>query len=63
MRSIQAVHQNILNCLMISFAVASKTIHIQHVFQVQINLQLYTFDFDINCKNAFDLLKIIMHLY
>jgi len=48
---------------MISFAVALKVIHAQHVSQVQINFQLYAFNSDVNCQSAFDFLKIIMHLY
>jgi len=48
---------------MISFAVALKTIHAQHISQVQINLQLYAFDSDVNCKSAFNFLKIITHFY
>ena len=63
MHLIQAMHQNMLNYLMTLFAIALKTIHAQHVSQVQINLQLYAFNFDVNCKNAFNLLKIITHLY
>ncbi len=63
MRSIQAVHQNMLDCLMTSFAVASRAIHAWHVSQVQISLQFYAFNSDVSCKSAFDLLKIITHLY
>jgi len=30
---------------------------------VQINIQIYAFDSDVNDKNTFNLLKIILHLY
>ncbi len=63
MCSIQAVHQNILDCLMTSFAVASRVIRAWHVSWVQINLQLYAFNFDVSYKSAFNFLKIITHLY
>ena len=52
-----------LRHLMISFAVTLWTIHVWNVFKVQINIQIYAFDFDVHCKNAFCFLKIITHLY
>jgi len=30
---------------------------------VQISIQIYAFDSDVNDKSAFDLLKIVLHLY
>jgi len=30
---------------------------------MQINIQIYAFDFDVNDESAFNLLKIILHLY
>jgi len=52
-----------LRCLMTLFAVASRAIHAQNVSRVQINIKIYAFDSDVSCKNAFSLLKIIMHFY
>ena len=63
MCSVQAMHENMFNHLMTSFAVASKTIHAWNVSWMQINVQIYAFNFDVSCKNAFNFLKIILHLY
>ncbi len=35
--------------------------HFKSIFNI--NIQIYAFDSDVNDKNAFDLLKIILHLY
>jgi len=63
MQSVWAVHEYMLHCLMTSFTVASQAIHVWNVSRVQINIQIYAFNFDVYCKNAFCFLKIIMHLY
>ncbi len=63
MRSVWAVHEYMLRRLMTSFAVASQAIHVWNISKVQINIQIYAFDSDMHCKNAFCFLKIIMHLY
>ncbi len=52
-----------LRHLMTSFAVASRAIHAWNVSRVQISIQIYAFDSDVHCKNAFCFLKIITHLY
>ncbi len=63
MWSVQAVHEYMLRRLMTSFAVASRAIHAWNVSRVQINIQIYAFNSDVHCKNAFCFLKIITHLY
>ncbi len=63
MCSVQAMHKNMLDHLMTSFAVTLRAIHVWNVSQVQINIQIYAFDSNVSCKSAFDLLKIITHLY
>ncbi len=63
MRSVQAVHEYMLRRLMTLFAVASQAIHVWNISRVQISIQIYAFDFDVHCKNAFCFLKIITHLY
>ncbi len=52
-----------LHHLMTLFAVTLWVIHVWNISRVQINIQIYAFDFDVHCKNAFCFLKIIMHLY
>ena len=63
MQSVQAMHEYMLRCLMTLFAVALQAIHVWNIFKVQINIQIYAFNSDVYCKNAFYFLKIIMHLY
>jgi len=63
MRSVQAMHEYMLRRLMTSFAVALWTIHAWNVSRVQISIQIYAFNSDVHCKNAFCFLKIITHLY
>ena len=63
MRSVQAMHEYMLRRLMTLFAVASQVIHVWNVSKVQISIQIYAFNSDVHCKNAFCFLKIIMHLY
>ncbi len=63
MQSVQAMHEYMLRCLMTSFAVALQAIHVWNIFKVQISVQIYAFNFDVHCKNAFCFLKIITHLY
>ncbi len=63
MQSVQAVHEYMLRLLMTSFAVALQAIHVWNVSRVQISVQIYAFNSDVHCKNAFCFLKIIMHLY
>ena len=63
MQSVQAVHEYMLHCLMTLFAVTLQAIHVWNVSKVQINIQIYAFNFDVHCKNAFCFLKIITHLY
>ncbi len=63
MQSVQAVHEYMLRRLMTSFAVASRAICAWNVSRVQISIQIYAFDSDVHCKNAFCFLKIITHLY
>ncbi len=58
-----AMHEYMLRCLITSFAVTSQAIHVWNIFKVQINIQIYAFNSDVHCKNAFCFLKIIMHLY
>ncbi len=63
MQSVRAVHEYMLRRLMTSFAVASQTIHVWNVSRVQISIQIYAFNSDVHCENAFCFLKIITHLY
>ena len=63
MQSVQAVHEYMLHCLMTLFAVTLQAIHVWNVSKVHINIQIYAFNFDVHCKNAFCFLKIITHLY
>jgi len=63
MQSVQAMHEYMLHCLMTLFAVTSQAIHVWNISKVQINIQIYAFDSDVHCKNAFCFLKIITHLY
>ena len=63
MRSVQAMHEYMLRHLMTSFAVTSRTIHAWNISRVQISIQIYAFNSDVHCKNAFCFLKIITHLY
>ncbi len=63
MWSVQAMHKYMFHHLMISIAVALCIIYIWNISEVQINIQIYAFNSDVNDENAFDLLKIILHLY
>jgi len=63
MQSVQAVHEYMLRRLMTSFAVALQAIHAWNISRVQISIQIYAFNSDVHCKNAFCFLKIITHLY
>ena len=63
MWSVQAMHKYMLRHLMTSLAVTSQAIHVWNVSKVQINVQIYAFNSDVHCKNAFCFLKIITHLY
>ena len=63
MQSVQAMHEYMLRCLMTLFAVALQAIYVWNISKVQINIQIYAFNSDVYCKNAFCFLKIIMHLY
>ncbi len=63
MQSVQAMHKYMFHHLMTLFAVTLQAIHIWNIFRMQINIQIYAFNFDIHCKNAFCFLKIITHLY
>ncbi len=63
MQSVQAMHEYMLRHLMTLFAVTLQAIHVWNVFKVQISIQIYAFNFDMHCKNAFCFLKIIMHFY
>ncbi len=63
MQSVRAMHEYMLRRLMTSFAVTSQAIHVWNIFKVQISIQIYAFNSDVHCKNAFCFLKIIMHLY
>ncbi len=57
------MHEYILRRLMTLFAVALQAIYVWNISKVQINVQIYAFNFDMHCKSAFCFLKIIMHLY
>ncbi len=63
MQSVQAMHEYMFCCLMISVIITSYTICIWNVSEVQISIQIYAFNFDVNDKSIFNLLKIILHLY
>ena len=63
MQSVQAMHEYMLRRLMTLFAVALQAIHVWNVFKVQINVQIYAFNFDMHCESAFCFLKIITHFY
>ena len=63
MRSVRTVHEYMLRRLMTSFAVTSQAIHVWNVSRVQISIQIYAFNSDVHCENAFCFLKIITHLY
>ncbi len=63
MQSVWAMHEYMLRRLIISFAVTSQAIHVWNVSKVQISIQIYAFNSDVHCKNAFCFLKIITHLY
>ncbi len=63
MQSVQAVHEYMLRRLMTSFAVASQAIRAWNISRVQISIQIYAFNSDVHCKNAFCFLKIVTHLY
>jgi len=60
---VQTMHEYMLHHLMTLFAVASQAIYVWNVSRVQINIQIYAFNSDVYCKNAFCFLKIITHLY
>ncbi len=63
MQLVWTMHEYMLRCLITSFAVTSQAIHVWNVFKVQISVQIYAFNSDVYCKNAFCFLKIITHLY
>ncbi len=63
MQSVQAMHEYMLRRLMTSFAVISQAICAWNISRVQISIQIYAFNSDVHCKNAFCFLKIITHLY
>ncbi len=63
MQSVQAMHKYMLHHLITLFAVTLQAIHVWNIFKVQISIQIYAFNSDVHCENAFCLLKIIMHLY
>ena len=63
MQSVQAMYKYMLHRLITSFAVTSQAIHVWNVSRVQINVQIYAFNSDVHCKNAFCFLKIMTHLY
>ena len=49
--------------LIILVAVALYAIYIWNISEVQISIQIYAFDSDVNDESAFNFLKIILHLY
>ncbi len=57
------MHKYMLCYLMTLFTVTLQTIHVWNISKVQINIQIYAFNFDMHYENAFCFLKIIMHLY
>ncbi len=63
MRSVRAVHEYMLRRLMTSFAVTSRAIRAWNISRVQISIQIYAFNSDVHCENAFCFLKIVTHLY
>ncbi len=63
MQSVWAVYEYMLRRLMTSFTITSWTIHVWNISRVQISIQIYAFNSDVHCKNAFYFLKIITHLY
>ncbi len=63
MWSVQAMHKYMFRHLMISIAVTSHAICVWNVSEVQINIQIYAFNSDVNEKSAFNFLKIVSHLY
>ncbi len=63
MQSVQAMHEYMFYHLMILVAITLYIICVWNVFEVQINIQIYAFNFDVNDKNTFNFLKIILHLY
>ena len=63
MQSVQAMHEYMLCHLMTSFAVTLQAIYVRNISKEQISIQIYAFNFDMHCKNAFCFLKIITHLY
>ena len=63
MQSVQAMHEYMFCHLMILVAVTSHAICVWNVSEVQINIQIYAFNSDVNDENTFNLLKIILHLY
>ncbi len=63
MWSVQAMHEYMFRCLMISITITLHVICIWNVSEVQINIQIYAFNFDVNDESTFNLLKIISHLY
>ena len=63
MQLVQAMHEYMFHCLIISVAVALHAICVWNISEVQISIQIYAFNSDVHCKNAFCFLKIIAHLY
>ncbi len=63
MQSVWAMHEYMLHHLITLFAVASQAIYVWNISRVQISIQIYAFNSDVHCKNAFYFLKIITHLY
>ncbi len=63
MWSVQAMHKYMFCYLMISITVTLHAVCIWNIFEVQISIQIYAFNFDINDESAFNFLKIILHLY
>ncbi len=61
MQSVQAMHEYMFRCLMIS--VALHAICVWNISEVQINIQIYAFNSDVNDESAFNFLKIISYLY
>ncbi len=57
------MHEYMFRHLMISIAVTSHAICVWNVSEVQINIQIYAFNSDVNEKSAFNFLKIVSHLY
>ncbi len=60
MQSVQAMHEYMFHHLMISVTVVSYAICIWNVSEVQISIQIYAFDSDVNDESAFNLLKNIL---